>query len=729
MKNTKRILILVLLFSFLFSISAFAMVEDETAEPSFFEEVLIGAAKFIPNLVADMIRGLGVDTNNVYLPGSPFLFSFSPDNVFGAFTAKAYPIFKTIAIIMVSPTIGLVAFSILTSKSGQSRLEAFNKIKVLLLAVVAMWFLPDVIAQIFAIRNELAIGMSNFFGGGEGISFLDEMATLAYAGDLFDAFIYLASTLFTLWLMFNYIGLSFGFAIVFLYTPIALILTPARFGKQVFGELMKDFVGFTLTPLFDITLLGVVATTREIMPNFSLTGNASALLPNLISVALIMMVIPVRSGLKQKLGFGSALGDSLGTGLAMGAMAMVMRGGKRGKSSTGGGSQVDRNEKTADQTQEEADYYDQLPSQEGMSSASVDNTGSSDSIDYHDALDDIDFAETPRGQFVKDNIDKSYFNESDIGGLSNKERASVLNAKANEQRHKDEVNKHKQRFKTGAKIAGSVYGGALGASAGMFGGSRGMLMGGYAGAKAGSFVADKTSNGTSDLFGNTATGAVNQSRKVLAGMAWNRQNGNVSSEDEEVQQNAHVNVEDTNYGLSTDVQVDSGSVNVDSDVNMNQSEPNFNFSTNFDNDHEREQSIIRQLHQQKDFNKTSFKTNIGRQYDKARDQVKEKYNSEFDKDWTDTSVFERAAKDLVEIDEIEKVVLGQFDGEVDSKVQDYIDENVEPVNTMTKEQFSSYQEQQKADMRKIYEESAYNALDTSALLGVDISEMLEAEYE
>ena len=547
MPKLKKVIVLTLLLVIMVTSVSFAEDDEGGVKETWFSKILTSSFGAIFNAMADALLSVVPKAEEIYMPKSPFMFSFSSENIFGAFTSKAYPMFKLIASIMVSPALLIAFMGLMTSKSGLGRNDSLASVKTLFLAVTAMWFFPNLVDFVLEQRDILSQAISDLFNMGEFTGFVDSMKTLAKSDEakLLDTVVYLGSAAFSVWLMFNYIGLTFGFSILFLYAPISLVLTPAQFGKKIFSEFGKDFAGYALTPLLDITLLGVVTTIRTISANdLGMTPIAY----NLISIALIFLVIPTRSNVKKKLGFGNVMGDMMGTSLAMGAFAMMSRAGKG--SSQGGRQYSDSGNSRENFANDKPDYESQASYHRdldalNMSSSSprevrggvpslydpavANDVSSNNSMSRDDFMNNHQSAtgggasnsmsredfrsnqesstgdgannSMSREDFLSKHQGKSYFKESDIGGLSNSEKAAYYDEKATEQKFQDyeaqelaREQQNKRAIKNGVKTAAKVTGAMAGASMGIFGGSKGVMVGAMAGGAIGKKVGNTATN-------------------------------------------------------------------------------------------------------------------------------------------------------------------------------------------------------------------------------------------
>ncbi len=713
-KRTQRTSMLIILFTL--CISQIALADGGNV----FTDFLTEAAKFFPNVIGNALVAIGVKTENIFLPGSPFMFSFSQSNIFGIFTAKAYPIFKTIAIIMVSPTLGFIAYDMLWSTTSERKKDSYDKLKVLVIAVIALWFLPDILNIILNIKDKLVLGMNEVFASGND-GFVEAFQETAHSGNLLDSIIFLAATIFSFWLMFNYLGLSFGFAVLLLYTPIALITTPAKFGKKVFGEITKDFVGFCITPMLDITLLGIVYVIRGAAVNATSLG-MSELLYNIMSIGLIMMVIPTRSKLKQKLGMGSALGDALGAGLAVGTMAMMMRGAKRGKANPGqsmaGGMEGD-----SESTQEKADYYNDLDNMENESPIDGDTSGgatqsesmpgSDSGISGHESIDEMDFVNTPKGQFAYNNMDKSYYNERDIGGLSHSEKASVLKAKANNQREQEELDRKKGFKQKVVKGTLSTYGTAVGMGAGMFFGSKGVAVGGMIGNKLGSAAGDKISSKIVD-------------KHALWDNGEEKLQGNViQAEGPEM-----------SYGMSTDVEMSNASVNMEesevnireADVDFNSASPNFNFADPNVNFNTTQTSVLKEgIRSVGDQSKNTFTTRMESTFSDYKDVIRQKGIDAIEKNPLNATTIQTETTSLIETAiEAERETVSTFIREASKATEQLSAELSKRLSGVAESDMSRVIQDLEEDLKGSLMQAQGSALDASEKAGVDLREYMSS---
>jgi len=476
----KKVAILIMIFAILISPLSFA--ESEEDDGGFIGKQLAELLKWAPNAIGDGLNGFGPSAEEIYMPGSPYYFNFSTDNVFGLFTSRAYPLFKLIAIIMISPLLSFYGIGLMKASSGIGRKTSLDAIVTLVLSVGVLWFLPDILNFIFSMKDGVAEGVNQIFVSGDNTGFVEEMRQISEDGGILDALIFLASVVFSYWLMANYVGLSFGFAVLLLYTPVAIIISSASNMRKISGELNKTLWGYVLTPIFDISLLGIVTITRGVDPS---AFGIEPLMYNIMSIVLVMSVIPARSFIKRLFGFGPMFGDMLGVGMIAGVAGMALRGaGGKGKSrSTGGSGNENRGRDELDNSGKAA-YYDDLAQMEKQAQ----NPGTE--VGFYDPANENlpPLKEMTREDFLQKHQGQSYFNERDIGGLSNKEKADFYKSQSNLDELKMRQDR-KDRIKSGALGAGKSgfkgYTSVVGASAGMFMGPAAAVAGGMIGHKVG----------------------------------------------------------------------------------------------------------------------------------------------------------------------------------------------------------------------------------------------------
>lgn len=495
-------------------VGSLSFAESEDDDGGFFGRKLTELLKWAPNAIGDGLNGIGPSAEDIYMPGSPYYFSFATNNVFGLFTSKAYPLFKMIAIIMISPLLTFYGIGLMKASSGIGKKTSIDAIATLILSVGVLWFLPDILNFIFGMKDNISQSVNRVFISGDNAGFITEMRQLAEEGGVLDALIYLAAVVFSYWLMANYVGLSFGFAVLLLYTPVALIISSASSMRKTASELNKTFWGYVLTPIFDISLLGIVTITRGVDPS---AFGIDPLMYNVMSIVLVMSVIPARSFIKRLFGFGPMFGDMLGVGMIAGVAGMALRGaGSKGKPKSSGSAGYKEHDTEDTSNQDRASYFSNLAEMEKQKQDPGTAVGF-----YNPANENLPpLKEMTRDDFLQRHQGKSYFNERDIGGLSNQEKADYYES----QSKLDELkmrNDRKDRIKSGAANAGKGvlkggfkgYTSVVGASAGMFMGPAGAAAGGMLGYKLGDKL---TSSG--DAFKKTAAwgkDVYDESRDVL----------------------------------------------------------------------------------------------------------------------------------------------------------------------------------------------------------------------
>lgn len=487
----RKIAVLLMILIVLFGSLSFAE-STSNDDGGFLGKKLQELLKWAPNTIGDGLNEIGPAAEDIYMPGSPYYYKFATNNIFGLFTSKAYPLFKLIAIIMISPLLSFYGVGLIKASSGIGRKTAIDAITVLVISVGILWFLPEILNFIFNMKDNIANGINQMFVTGDNAGFVEEMRQISAEGGVMDALLYLASVVFSYWLMANYVGMSFGFSVLLLYTPIALVISSAKNMRKTASELNKTLWGYVLTPLFDISILGIVTMTRGIDPS---TFGIEPLMYNIITVVLVMSVIPLRSGIKKLFGFGPMLGDMLGVGMMAAVAGMALRGAGKGKSkySGGNGYQEHDEDDSVNQNQERASYYSDLAAMDRQKQDPGTAVGM-----YNPANADLPpLKEMSREEFLDKHQGKSYFNDRDIGGLSNQEKADYYE-KQSKLDDIQAVQDRQERIKSFRKDAGlkalktgvKVYTAGVGASAGMFMGPAGAAALGMAGYKLG----DKLTN-------------------------------------------------------------------------------------------------------------------------------------------------------------------------------------------------------------------------------------------
>lgn len=493
--------------------------EGELPEGNVLTRMLSAFTRWLLMLVAAFINFFSVPAEVIYMPGSPFLFQFSTTNIFGAFTAKAYAVSRLIANLMIAPSVVISGVALAMSKSAQMRKDSLSRIKSLIVVVVIYWFLPEILNFIFGIRDVFSYALNSImFISGDGL--MEELKILATRDGalVMDALIYAAASVFTLWLMFNYIGMSFGFSAMLVMSPIILIKGHTPSGKKSLDEVINNAKGYILTPIIDIGLLGAISTTRYIGAE---TLELSGMLFNMITIGLLMSVIPTRSMIKKTFGLGGGMSEVLGAGMTMAATGIALRMANNAKNSfkSGNGGEVDNDGA--------ANYHRELAQSEGSAEGDATDTAhsghdtaahtelpeltgpsSGPSSDYsmpqgasssgHTASDGghagaaANFSKEDRAEFLKKHQGQAYFDERHVGGLSHQEKADYYERK----KVKDLKTMAKEKGLGALKSSTKFAGGMLGAGVFSMLGPSGMIAGGMIG----SSLTGKALDGTATLY-------------------------------------------------------------------------------------------------------------------------------------------------------------------------------------------------------------------------------------
>lgn len=507
MSNRKRIALLVVVF--ICCMVSFSFADD--GRPSGFLGLIYDLIKWIPTALGDIINAavkikpetiyLGTVKNGALVKPSPFLFRFSLSNYFGGYSSTVYALTSYMATILVSIIASITAVKLLLSNTAQAKKNAVDSVKVLFIGVITFWFLPDLINFIFGIRDKILLSLHYLFSGGADIGFIDQMKVLATNGGIIEAAIYFAGSVFTLWLLGNYVGLGFGFSAILFIFPILLVISPAMQTRKVVDDFRSSILSYIATPILDIGLLGVVSTVIA-RPVSELSG-LPTIIPHLMNIVVVMSVIPIRSTIKQKFGWGNAVGDMVGAGMLITAAGMMTRVGKGASNKFSGKGQS----QNGPNYEEQSEYHkglEQMRSSSGGEQSVSGTPGEKVSAD----LPPIDFnkdsspqssvppvGQSPdfnREQFINEHMGKSHFNPRDIQ-MTDGEKANMYQELANRQKAQNSADKGKAILNNIGRTSAGSIGGFVGGTAGLFMGPAAVAAGAYMGASAGSLAYDKAS--------------------------------------------------------------------------------------------------------------------------------------------------------------------------------------------------------------------------------------------
>lgn len=297
--------------------------KSELGEPNWAVKLLAGLVEFIVKYAGLLLDLLAPSPEDIYMPGSPFLFNFSLTNFFGRYSAVLYGLTSFIATMMIAPYVSYTGIQIVTSKSGFDRNRGIENAKYLLFAITLFWFLPEILNAAFKVQGIFSESIAQLFKVDElgGFGQLMKEAAFAEEATLIDAIIYCGSTIFSLWLMFNYIAMSLGFTGLFVLAPVVIVTSQNDKGtvKELWGALKS----YWLTPLIDMSLLGGVTLASKLSAT---ELNLSALLYNMMMIALLWSVVPMRTMIKRTLKLsGSNMSEMMGTGMMMAGVGIMSR--------------------------------------------------------------------------------------------------------------------------------------------------------------------------------------------------------------------------------------------------------------------------------------------------------------------------------------------------------------------------------------------------------------------
>ncbi len=509
MQRLNRTVLLIVVFTLILSCFtvAFGTTDEEEEKDrgllgNMIHPLIMGAF----NGSADFLSGLGLKTESVMLPNdeggkqtaSPFMFSFSTNNIFGAFTSVVYPVFFLIGKMIISIMVCTVGIKFISASNGVAKETAMSSLKTLAISTFVLFTLPDLLAIFFDMRDSLAVGLNEIFSGQTGgTGFVDAMATTAKASgaSILDALLYLGATLFSFAMMINYLGLSLGFAVLLLMTPVVVVLTPMNFAKQTFSEIGKNIFAYGLTPIIDITLLGIVSITRGLAGTLvAANPGLDPILFDIASVVFVFMIMPIRASVKQLLGVRGGMGEMMGASMLMTAMAVGRRTKNHAKGSFSGARESSKEAKDYKQKEKQERDIAEYESVSGNTESSSDlgsiDTSSATDISSTSSTDIAQNSEAgqKREELINEHFGKPGFDEKTVGGMSHEEKAEQYKRLRKESKKNVVKSIGKDTVGTLGGFAGGIAVGGAGAIVGSYLGTPGVMAGAMVGGKVGSTV-------------------------------------------------------------------------------------------------------------------------------------------------------------------------------------------------------------------------------------------------
>ena len=299
---------------------------------------------------------------------SMFNFGLEKGNVFGTVSMAIYSaLLGTYIIVMIMVILIRLARLFFVSADPKSRNDLKSMAFSSLIGLSLMYFMPKIVDVLLLLRDYLLYGVmtkgttlivsaipggisalssvltgiasiasggifgvtgavklvQEIFGNGGALT-LQEMYRSAYTGNptVFNAFMYLASVILTIYFAFTYIAIAFSFSLLVIMFPFICILDLSLGGNRV-KEWVQDILGLMIIPVVDAVLLLFPLTVALL----GTTGGARSVFQpgyTLIQFILCASIIPARNFIRNRLNLGRATGlENTGIGAALAAVRLA----------------------------------------------------------------------------------------------------------------------------------------------------------------------------------------------------------------------------------------------------------------------------------------------------------------------------------------------------------------------------------------------------------------------
>lgn len=474
---------------------------DEDEKPGVFESLFINLVKAIANSINGILKkgnitldsiimgrvdGHGVAIQSEQLGNhvvALFTFELMKGNIFGIISANVYAIIRSIVYIIILCAVFAKIVAAGWKGDSAKALAAFKSaFGEMIVVFMMLQVMPYILDLIFYVRDVILHLLYSGLVAGMGldiskVSGLSDIFMELADGSILNALMYLASTVITVWFVFQYIGLALSFCIYFFCFP--FVCVNSLFAKNELVEWWKSVIGYALVPIGDLVLMFIPAA-------FGLIGRSFTV--SVIQFCVCAMMIPGRSVLRAAMGIRSNFAMEMAAMGALGGAARMAGGtmrafGKTAAGAAGGFADIKKGEMFEQAGKQGIDL---MGSGGGPGAAGGGATAASGG---------------PQAEFLSQFANTRNFEDPEFRGLSNEKRAELYKRRGMQQ------------------LAGAAFGGAAGLGGAAIGAGAGMFMGANnAGQMAGAMAESATSAG--QFMGSTLSDGVSQAQEVLQGGAF-----------------------------------------------------------------------------------------------------------------------------------------------------------------------------------------------------------------
>lgn len=246
--------------------------------------------------------GQGADSVNL------FNFELAEGNIYGLIGAKIYVALRSfVQAVFILLLFYELAKQALKSPNAQTYSEFKDFIVRLCINFFLLFAMPGVLDLTIVLRDWFLKGIKTVVFGGSEFTFM-EMVKDCYKTEVnvTTAIVFLAASLSCLYFVIIYVSLAVATMVMFFTFPVICLIGVKK------KELVSTWVGFMgnniATPILDFVLLclPIYVSTQANIEN--------GVLKLILTLLLMIMVVPSRGIVRQILGLGNAVGESLGLG-------------------------------------------------------------------------------------------------------------------------------------------------------------------------------------------------------------------------------------------------------------------------------------------------------------------------------------------------------------------------------------------------------------------------------
>lgn len=301
--------------------------------------LLLSAGISLNSVIYGNVGGMSKETGTAL-----FTFELTTGNIYGTVAMTLYNVLlTTFTILLIAVILFRLTTLIYSGSDGKSRAALKETLKGVAISLIAIFLMPKFLDLVLYVRDLvlytvlnkgtesvakmmgettlLQNASSRFFGFDMKTSLvgLYHAAALADGSDFFSSLMYLGTVILTLYFCFIYASMALTLAILVVMFPFVCVVQVATGGRRM-QEWFNEVLGIVVAPVIDASLL--LFPLAFAFAAAKLGNRPSAF--TLIEFALVASIIPARSFMRAKLGFGQASSmERSGLGMAFGAARLA----------------------------------------------------------------------------------------------------------------------------------------------------------------------------------------------------------------------------------------------------------------------------------------------------------------------------------------------------------------------------------------------------------------------